>query len=148
MAKPAPTPVPTSTTAPTTKAAVLRVLLMAASLGYASSVQEEASMRAVQILGLLALAGCATTSTTDLRRVAVSASYKTSKPAAVVAACFAEGLTKWGAPSVYPTDAGTAVSFTTAGNSLLLIDIAAGGKVTVRRANGLVSFRQGVEACL
>ena len=105
-------------------------------------------MRAGLILVSVALGGCATTSTTDLRHTSVAATFKSAKPPAELAACLAEGLNQWGAPAIYSANGSTTVSFTTDGNTLLLFDISPDGGVTVRRATGVVSFREKTEACL
>jgi hypothetical protein len=101
----------------------------------------------VALPALLLLAGCATTSTADLRQTPIVATYASAKPAAEVAACLAEALTKWGSPSVYVAGADTAVSFTTAGNTMLLFLIGPGGQTTVRRAGALVDFRSKSVPC-
>jgi len=94
------------------------------------------------------LTSCATTTARDVRTKDVAETFHSTKPPAQVAQCLAESLSRWGSPSIYPSDAGTSVSFTTNNNVLLLIDISAGGDVTVRRAVGIVSYRRATLTCV
>lgn len=105
-------------------------------------------IRTLALAALVALSSCATTSAKDLRTSDVAETFHSAKRPAQIAQCLAESLSKWGSPAVYPSDAGTSVSFTTSGNVLLLIDISGTSDVTVRRAVAIVSYRKGVSDCI
>lgn len=94
------------------------------------------------------LAGCATTSTADLRKLPVAETYRTTKPPQEVAQCLAENLTRLGAPSIYQAYDGLAVSFTTEGNTMALFVIGPDGTVTVRRASAILPYREKTAGCV
>jgi hypothetical protein len=105
-------------------------------------------MRSIVILAVVPLAACATTSTADLRQLPVAGTYKSAKAPDVLAACLADNMNKWGAPSVYKAGDETTVSFTSEGNTMLLFTIRPGSTIEVRRATGLVTYKEKTEACL
>ncbi|WP_374650341.1 hypothetical protein [Rhizorhabdus sp.] len=99
-------------------------------------------------LFLLALAGCATTSTADLRKLPVTETFQTRRAAPIVAQCLAESLNNLGDPSIYATAMGTAVAFTGAGNTLALFEINGSGLLEVRAPMFIQRYREKTEACL